>query len=600
MLTGDPFVMNTLLEADVKGDAATVVAAAAAGSRAARRAAESFGLTTSLDTLKQLWCLTNNAGSESKLNYATWQANVGEELYNPWVTPLGPWDAASGRPSYIMTEADKKARPDLAFTNDEMNGLYSAVKTALDVNKVCPDILLRQEDLELTENSAVSLAMLGGNTCWHSSLGYYYYDSNNPPTDRKDIHVIMLFPNTQDGCWTKGNGAKNNYNGNIGVSRGDMVQLKYYPNIANGDLTTVSEVFPKGTKIGFMLKTNGWGMRPTVDDKKYYVEIGYGPRRYNNWCASTSGLSYCGHKADGGNYKYGYSDYTKSRMAKFSYTRGDDRFTIVSFEDALNDINFSDVVFALKPVNVFQELPEPSVRETMEKGVYCFEDLWPSKGDYDMNDAVVAFKHYKAIRKEYDWKEEKIMKQTFQLTTYQNYVELTNGLAVRINAPVAPSSVVMKKVKNGEETTATFVKDGDVYLLTEDFKGELGTTYVLELVYNSGIAEDKLATAQPFIFRNQNNGKRWEVHIVGEKPSDKMDYNLFGKSDDLSDPAKDLYFVSEGSYPFAFFLNNADISVFQPTILLRQNERKPIDELFPNFLKWSTSNGTTNQDWYVK
>jgi LruC domain-containing protein len=40
--------------------------------------------------------------------------------------------------------------------------------------------------------------------------------------------------------------------------------------------------------------------------------------------------------------------------------------------------------------------------------------------------------------------------------------------------------------------------------------------------------------------------------------------------------------------------------VFQPTILLRQNERKPIDELFPNFLKWSTSNGATNQDWYVK
>jgi len=49
-----------------------------------------------------------------------------------------------------------------------------------------------------------------------------------------------------------------------------------------------------------------------------------------------------------------------------------------------------------------------------------------------------------------------------------------------------------------------------------------------------------------------------------------MDYNLFGQSDDLSDPAEGLYFVSEGSYPFAFFL------------------------------KWSTSNGATNQDWYVK
>ena len=40
--------------------------------------------------------------------------------------------------------------------------------------------------------------------------------------------------------------------------------------------------------------------------------------------------------------------------------------------------------------------------------------------------------------------------------------------------------------------------------------------------------------------------------------------------------------------------------MFKETILKRENESKPIDELFPHFLEWSISGGTTNQDWYIK
>ena len=133
----------------------------------------------------------------------------------------------------------------------------------------------------------------------------------------------------------------------------------------------------------------------------------------------------------------------------------------------MDDTDFDDLIFALKPVGVFAPLPEIANMKSSTTGVYAFEDKWPSKGDYDLNDAVVNAKH----EKEFNDKG-KIIKETFYLTTYQNYVELTNGLALTLNTQVKPKSIAMKKIAPGstEAEEAYFTKDGNVYYLTEDFK----------------------------------------------------------------------------------------------------------------------------------
>ena len=196
----------------------------------------------------------------------------------------------------------------------------------------------------------------------------------------------------------------------------------------------------------------------------------------------------------------------------------------------------------------------------------------------------------------------KIIKETFYLTTYQNYVELTSGLALTLETKTAPQSIVMKKMAKGstvaEETS--FTKDGNVYYLTSDFKGELGTTYILELSYKNPLGSSAdMASIKPFIYRTSGD-KNWEVHIPMEAPTAKMDISYFGKDDDCSDPSKGLYFVREGNYPFAFYLHGVNISVFEDTILKRENESMRIDQFFPGFLEWSTSNGAKNQDWYLR
>lgn len=66
----------------------------------------------------------------------------------------------------------------------------------------------------------------------------------------------------------------------------------------------------------------------------------------------------------------------------------------------MTDENFSDVVITLKsnPVDAITDIPVTNPDEDKTsidflKGTYAFEDLWPSQGDYDMNDVVVRYNY---------------------------------------------------------------------------------------------------------------------------------------------------------------------------------------------------------------
>ena len=577
--TGNFFTGMMLLEADVKDGAASVVAE---GHKvyAARAATRAEGPGVSTDDL-------------SKLNLTNTIGNVKEKVYNDWKNWLGTWNSASGRPNYLLDKAT--ADPKLVISEEEMEGLYAAVGTAFVSGSTLNDEYSSYPDLLLTQDSEVTFTLLGGSTCWNSTLGYYYYTDDNKPTNPMDINIIMLFPNTQDGQWANAELRKlETYNGNIGVNRGDVVQLMYYPNIASNDKTGATKVFPKGTRIGFIMKTQGWA----AQGKEYSImseNNKYWNTTYNIWCSTTDGLS-VGRQKNSETYKKPIVN-GESRGAKFSYkTKNGDNFTIISFEDAMDDTDFDDLIFALKPVGVFAPLPEIENKKSSTTDVYAFEDLWPSKGDYDLNDAVVNAKH----EKEFDNKG-KIIKETFYLTTYQNYVVLTSGLGLTLNTQGNPS-IVMKKMASGSTVAeeATFTKEGNVYYLTDDIKGEIGSTYILELTYGSALSSSsQMASIKPFIYRSEGD-KNWEVHIPMEAPTAKMDTSYFGKDDDCSDPASGLYFVRQGNFPFAFHLKCADINAFKETILKRENESIPINEFFSGFMEWSTSGGTTNQDWYLR
>jgi LruC domain-containing protein len=284
----------------------------------------------------------------------------------------------------------------------------------------------------------------------------------------------------------------------------------------------------------------------------------------------------------------------EARTAKFAYTSPNgNSYSIISVEDACDDKDYDDLLFALNPANVFKELPTVEVGKTTSHGVYAFEDKWPQRGDYDMNDVMLDYKHEMQFNSSGN-----VTKEIISFTTYQNYVTLQSGLALKLETKVTPNSIVMKKKAPGADAkTANFTKEGNYYYLTDNITGELGSTYIFEVTYSSGQTLSNLATTEPFLYRDED-GRRWEVHLPYKAPTSKMDKSYFGTGDDASNQSAGRYFVRKGEYPFAFYLDDARIEYFED-ILKRENESTPINVFFPEFIEWSISKGKKNQDWYL-
>ena len=554
-----------------------------------------------------------------------YKKNNGEQVYKPWVTPLGTWNSASGRPDYLLDKTNPALiAKGLVFTGEEINGMYGTACDALNSGTSLKETYRAAADLRVKTPAEISITGLGSSTCWNSSLGYYYYNENNPPKSRMDLNVIMLFPNTQDGLWPRGSYPNNKYNGNIGTLRGDVVQLMYYPPTADGGIDTSNgtAIFPEGTKIGFMLKTNAWGQRGS----DYAVNGSSYAGKKQIWASTTDGLS----GAYDSGVKFPNTD-GEARSAKFAYTAPNgSEYVVVSFEDACDDKDYDDLMFALNPANAFDftDVAQIESKRVTVEGVYGFEDKWPEAGDYDMNDLMIDCKQELEYYTHPDGSK-KLNKERFYLTTYHNYITLKNGLAVDIQGSNI-ATIYINKLLPGQTKFASedykMVKSKEYYCLpeigwsssesrmwylTDDITkdedkttGE-GVTWVIEVTYTKALSKGG-TTIRPFLWRKLDNGKQLEVHLPWVDPTSKADMTLFGTKSDKSNPnvtksnGQKMYYVGSGEFPFAFYLEGVSIDAFKNTTLKRENESLRIDTFFPDFLEWSISEGKKNSDWYLK
>lgn len=519
--------------------------------------------------------LTRSVTSTTESNYS-YMSEIGKGVppeYQDeprWKEWLGTYD------KYKNGDIEYKYEGNLAAKTTD--GLYTAHTQVIDINKACPEKYRSYSDMYLSKDAEVAVTFLGQNTCWNSSLGYYYYKEGEKPTNLKNINVIMLFPNTQDGEWSRGSKEALK---TAGINRLTAAQLKFYPNIANGNKEGETTTFPSGYRIGFVLANNAWS-NP--------VEGHTSPNRYRSTTSEGLSVNNYGNK------------YNEPRTAVYRY--GD--WVMISFEDFINDQNFSDVVITMKsnPVDAVTDIPtvNPDDNKTTIasylKGIYAFEDLWPNQGDYDMNDVMARYSYGKTLDKN-----NKIYSETFTFKTFQNFASNKNGLAFRLNTNGSVASATFAIRKNGEndftEANLQYEENEKVYILTDDVKLNMGAEYRITVNYNETVPVTKESEVQPFIFRYKDNGKRWEVHLPRQEPTSKVDESDFGKGDDASKPNQGIYYVRSGSYPFAIFLSGANENDLSK-MLDRTNESVHIDQLYSGYTEWATSNGTKNQDWYKK
>lgn len=580
-------VVNNEAKVVVKNDGSTLLAA-----RNARRAPEPGEPTQELGKLRSTAFEVDGNGTLTSV-----------QVFKEWGTPLGTWYSVTGRPDYRMNEQDynQAVQRGLALSKEEVADMWNTACNILPNNSGIDNSQYRTSaDVMLKDDSEVTITALGSFTCWNTTLGYYFYNASSEPTTYMDLNPIMLFPNTQDGMRY---GTSGNYQNNIGMVRGDVIQLMYYPNIASTDpdvkYSGATPLFPKGTKIGFIIRTNGWGMMGPLYATKN------GSTTYKNamniWVASTEGMSYA--KPFSGKTFKKPNPTGEARTAMFSYTSDANmKYCILAFEDACDDTDYNDLIFALNPASALLGLNEVEKGKTTTSGVYAFEDRWPSHCDYDMNDVMVDCKH------ELTYNEKgKVTKEIYRLTTYQNYVTDISGLALKLIKHANPSSIVMKKIdpNTKKESVVTFEQNQkeNVYYLTNNVTRELNTTYVLELSYSTAQDLSKVAEIEPFIYGIRQdvdgNDQNWEVHLPGKSPTSNMYMGFFRTYDDASSFKDGYWYLSNGNYPFAFYLANASAEDFMDTILLRKNESKRINVFYPDFIQWSTSKGEKNKDWYL-
>ncbi|MFZ4401837.1 MAG: LruC domain-containing protein [Bacteroidales bacterium] len=431
-------------------------------------------------------------------------------------------------------------------------------------------------------------------------LGFYTYNKNNPPTSASQIDSItIILPNAS----LAGSGGA--------LSSGDKVKIG---------------TFPANTGIGWVLFANGWnGNNVNANATKYYSDPSFNPES----SAANKQHTVLLHDASRGLFLCGFEDMNRNPN--------------VGADNDFNDLIFyvkSNPVQAISQNNVYQatqisddtdgdgisnnldDYPSDASKafnnyypSKTQFGTLAFEDLWPSKGDYDFNDVVVDYRYNNITNA-----------SNYVVSIQATYIVkatgagFSNGFGFQIPGllPSAVQSVsgthltetgLISTMSNGLEANqskATIIVFDNAWKNFTNFtgsnpdgfsgvntvvNGRKGTpdTLNINIVLNQPLKTSVLGTPpyNPFIIVNKQRGK--EIHLPDQAPTDLANPALFGTSSDNSSPLNGRYYKTANNLPWAL---NIVEKFNYPT------EKSKIIQGYLNFANWAQSGGLQNKDWF--
>ena len=491
-----------------------------------------------------------------------------------------------GRPKYLESNRDVIDASLLSYINASLPEGSALTRTH-------PEYLSSTTipDLNIKETSDVWITFVSEGAGLLNSLGYYTYPTNRPPTSASAIDKItLIFPNSS----AVGSAG--------GLNSGDKVKLGR---------------FAAGTSIGFVLLQNAWSSTSGVltNTVKFYSNPNFNPE-------------------------------TTSATRKHTVTLYDDvhDLFVIGFEDlnrqTESDNDFNDLVVyaSSNPVtgistggipgidkggdsdgdgvlDVLDAFPNDPKRAYVsyypsKTGVanIAFEDNWPAKGDFDLNDLTVSYRYTFTSNAQ-----NQIVDMQGEFTPVASGASFRNGFAVQL--PVAASAVSsvtgQQNISNYISYTSTGVEAGQSKAVIVPFDNHeallkntdgspfvnvypdrakvAGKTATVMVTFASPIAASNLLVSafNPFLISDLRRG--YEIHLPGFAPTDKADTKLFGTFDDASVPGSSKYYLSKENYPWAINFGGT----YNYTI-----ETQPVTQAYPHFGEWAKSGGTAYPDWY--
>lgn len=470
-------------------------------------------------------------------------------------------------------------------------------------------------NIRFAEDADVWVTSLSEGAGYRNSVGYFTYDPASPPTSPAQVQEKIIFVNASMPSPLDASGT---YQNTIKLGRFPAGQALGFVVVSDG-FSTTGRLY-NGTRIG--------GVKDNASPKWIFYTL----RGLNPEAAGAQNLNV---------HTIMLKDLSD---ASEGYQR-----VVIGFEDINRetggDHDFNDVVLAvhvtpgraIQNLNTLQSLVAATdldsdgdgVKDALDEfpndatrafsryypgadswGTLAYEDQWPLRGDYDMNDVVMRYRT------------QEIMNAARQVVALNVDYQLQargglNDSGFGLHLPGVPVAAVASAtlstagraaqplaVESGQ-TEATFIVSPSVHAqmpVSTDANCPFANTkagcptipavpYRLEVNLANPLASTLLsAPYNPFIFRSSRRGQ--EVHLPGKPATRRADAALFGSSDDRT-PASgtgSTTYMDTQRRPWALDIPVAWTWPLEVTDLL-----KP----YPRFQDWAQSSGISARDWYV-
>ncbi|WP_347838612.1 LruC domain-containing protein [uncultured Draconibacterium sp.] len=426
-------------------------------------------------------------------------------------------------------------------------------------------------NIVLSKTADVWVTFVTEGAGWKNALGYYTYKTNAIPRSVDDIDELrVIFPNVSQ----QGSGG--------GLIPGDRVYLGQ---------------FEGGTVISWFLVADGWKTTEvsggngihfsqaelnaeTDDNLKTHMVMLYDKAREQiilgfedvprNWSWCDDDFNDAVFYATANPISAVHLDNVKSITAA-NDSDGD------GINDELDD-------FPYDPDKSFNNFA-PSEQSN---GTLTFEDLWPSKGDYDFNDCVINY-NFNLIANAQNLVTS--IEATFEIdhigASFQNgfgfEIPITASKIASVDGYVLNKGYVTLNNNGTEQGNSKAV-----VIVAENVTPLQDETVTVTINLSAPMTKTELGSVpfNPFLIANGERER--EIHLADMAPTDKGSKYL-GDNDDYSNPATDRYYKTDRNLPWA-------INIYDP--FSASPEKIPIDKTYPRFLSWANSGGTLEKDWY--
>jgi LruC domain-containing protein len=512
----------------------------------------------------------------------------GEGIFKSTLTtvyPLGTYNS-NGVPNYLVLPND-------IIDNSMISDINATLPEYISLPSSHPQYFAagNEPNLVLDQACDVWVTFVHEGAGYRNVLGFYKYNTNNPPANKNAIDsIFVIFPNAS----FAGSGG--------GLTAGNKVYLGQ---------------FAPGTEIAWVMFADGFrngtitpGNWTLYSDKQFNPETNPDKKKHTILC----------NDIGRGKFLLSFEDVRRDGSCDNDFN--DAVFYVTS--NPIEGVNTSNIPLPNYTMtdsdgdgisNNFDDYPSDASRafnnyypSSYPYGTLAFEDLWPAKGDYDCNDMVIDY-HFNQITNG----QNKAVQIQIKLILKAMGAGFENGFGIQL--PISPSQVasvtgtelngnMISLNSNGTEagqTKATIIAFNNGYhVLPYPGSGtgvntSPGAPYVtpdtidivVTLAQPISLGTIGLPPYNPFLFVNQDRGR--EIHMVNDPPTDLADLSLFGTGSDDSNPASGRYYVTSNNLPWVMDI----VAPFDYPF-----EKTEITQCYTKFIPWGESGGQTYFDWF--